>query len=93
MIEATYTQQSGKSKNPQYYSCGKTFATRNFPLQSTSLCHFRYQFGRLLTRMLTQSQWGYAATSEPQAHVEHFFEDFGRAIMPSRRSPKALVRR
>ena len=48
------------------------FATRNFPLQSNSLCHFRYQFGPLLTRMLTQSQWGYAATSRPQAHVEDF---------------------
>ena len=34
------------------------FATRNFPLQSNSLCHFRYQIGPLLARMLTQSQWG-----------------------------------
>ena len=34
------------------------FVIRNFPLQSNSLCHFRYQVGRLLTRMLTQSQWG-----------------------------------
>ena len=37
---------------------GKMFAIRNFPLQSNSLCHFRYQVRPLLTRMLTQSQWG-----------------------------------
>ena len=35
---------------------------------------------------------GYAAASQPQAACRGFFEDFGQAIVPSRRSAKALVR-